>query len=169
MATTSTTHPVDEVRSWARRSGDRLHLVLRVPGLVVERGTEPTLELSRGKGKVAATAEVASTPDATTLTANALAAELRSGVWEVALRLPGEGGRKRLQARVLLPRQGPVALLTGPTPGTPLKPRPRGGGIGSRAFRAARRASDAALRELPPGRAVQCRHALRRVARAVRS
>ncbi|MBO0827852.1 MAG: hypothetical protein J2P24_08725 [Streptosporangiales bacterium] len=166
MAKTSTPYAVDEVHSWARRSGERVHVVLQVPGLVVERGTEPTLELRRGKDTVTATAEVASTRDATALTANPLAADLTSGVWRFALRLPGEDGRRQVDARLLLPGQGPVALLTGPMPGRPLQPRPRGGSLGTRAVRTARKATDAALRELPPEQAVRCRRALRRVARA---
>lgn len=166
---TSATYRVHEAYSLARRSGDHVHLVLRLPGVVLERGTEPTLELTRRSKKVTARAQVASTTDATTLTADPPAAALGPGVWRLALRLPGEDGRRRLEARLLLPRRGPIALLAGPTPGASLRPRPHGGTVVARAARTVRKATDVALRELPPERAVRYRRALQRVARRIRN
>ncbi|HEX6444837.1 MAG TPA: glycosyltransferase family A protein [Streptosporangiales bacterium] len=170
MAKTSQAHAADEVHSWARRSGDRVHLVLRLPGVDLERGTEPTIELKRGGTTAAATAAVTSTADdtGTTLTADAPVGELGTGTWRLALRLPGEDQRRRIDARLLLPRRGPIALLTGPPPGRSLQPRPRGGSVAGRAVRTVGKATDAVLRELPPEQAVRYRRALRRVARSVR-
>jgi glycosyltransferase involved in cell wall biosynthesis len=171
---------VDTVGSWARRSGERVHLEIRLPDSdpAAPATGQAKLQLSNGGDVVDVPAEVKDSAHGRVIVAEPASADLRPGTWRVSAHLPaGEGDGaatsdsdlEPMDARLLVPRSGPIALLTGPTPKRSLRPvARRNGTIARRSVRALGRAADVALRELPPQRAIRYRSALRNAVRRLK-
>lgn len=168
---------VEPVGTYARKSGDTVRLQLQLPD--APQLQEPTLRLRarNGKGVVEAPAEVRPAGGGVIVTASMPRADLRPGVWRVALRPEPDGPFRPLQARLLINDRQPVALLSGPVPRTEMAPpRPRTGPSGQtpverrqdKARRAAVKVVDGALSRLPEERAARYRAALAKAARRVR-
>jgi hypothetical protein len=114
-------------------------------------------------------------PDGTLIEASIDADKLPPGVWRIWMR-PGEDQPEiRLQARLLVSRKQPIALLPGPAPRTgaaPAIPQPRrrqqpAAASRSRLRAAAVKGVDAVLSRLPDERAARYRARLAQVAHRV--
>jgi hypothetical protein len=167
---------VEPVGTYARKSGDTVRLQLQLPD--APELQEPTLRLRarNGKGVVEAPAEVRPAGGGVIVTASMPRADLRPGVWRVAVRPEPDGPFRPLRARLLINDRQPIALLSGPVPRTEMAPpRPRTGPTGptglrrqDKARRAAVKVVDGALSRLPEERAARYRAALAKAARRVR-
>jgi glycosyltransferase involved in cell wall biosynthesis len=164
---------VEVTSSYARRSADRVRLVLHLPGAGTSDGQRARVRLQRAQSAVTGDATVTDAIGGIRVEAGLPADRLPSGTWSIAVSL-GQGERfQRVQARLLTSTTRPVALLTGSAP--------RGsasGGSGRVAqppkapghpdwMRRAGRQVDRALGVLPPAQAARCRKALRATARRV--
>lgn len=101
--------------------------------------------------------------------------QLQPGVWRFALRSAEEDDFRRLEARLLIKPEQPIALLVGPRPDTAMAPPPPRGASsgpeitsGGRARRGVVHIVDSALARLPEERASRYRAALGRAARRLR-
>jgi hypothetical protein len=156
---------VDYPYSYAHRSGEELRIVLDLapPHDLTPTwpdGEGPILRLRHEGRTVRTPATLAEHGRWLRLDATVPWTRLRPGVWNLAVRLPQGGGLRPLQARLLVSRKRPVALLPGPAPRTrmaPPRPEPS----------AARRAADATLDLLPERHAQRLLSAARATYRRV--
>ncbi|MDO9457462.1 hypothetical protein [Nocardioides sp.] len=127
--------PIEAVSSYARRVGDTIKVVITLPddlqSQVGQRLTHRRVWLRFGhrvdgvREGFRVLAEV--TPGARPrLVAEAPAASLPPGVWNLALRVGQNGPLVPLEARLLTSDTQPIALLAGPKPRTRMEePAPR--------------------------------------------
>lgn len=143
---------VDELLSYAHRSGSEVKVSLRLPAGSAEAGpVQVRLVNDRRRFEVAGTASPDG--DGTVVTFSARQDQLGRAVWRIALRTPGGEKFQRVQARLLAKPSQPSALLPGPTPTTrlaPPAPRPKL----TTTRRVAARLPEPAKRVLRRGRAV---------------
>jgi hypothetical protein len=151
---------VEAVNSYARRQGTEVVVRVHLPDVTGLRS--PRLRLRRGDGqrKVEAAAVAADAARGTVLTVRVPAQQLGPGVWRLALGADETSGYQRLQARLVLVRRGPVALVAGPLPRTrmePPAPRRHPAARPGTLELVARRTASAALGRLPEERAARYR------------
>jgi hypothetical protein len=111
--------------SHARRVGDEVYLLLELLDADLPTGdAEMRLVLGERRAKVPATV---SAPGSGVLVACTVPAHVRGrGAWHLALRPAGATSFKRIDARLIVHRDQPVAVLPGPAPKTRLAaPAPR--------------------------------------------
>ena len=154
--------PVAYPYSFAHRTGSRVRIVLDLDASAELAGTAPVLRLSNQKRRVRGLARVSANGDRLRLEATVPRRELTPGVWQLALRPGPQHPRRRVQARLLVGGNRPVALLPGRPPRAGVQPPRSTAGTGR-----ARRAFEAALRPLPDRRAAQVRRLARRAVRRV--
>lgn len=157
------------VLSYARRSGKDLTLVIQLPNVTEIDSPDVQLRLrgQRDTARIAGTLTKDPDRPGAMLRARVPARSVKPDVYRIAMR-PASGGEfGRIQARLLVGRAQPVALLPGPAPRTKMQPprprptsRPR-----RRAVQAAAKVVDRALRRVPADRAVRYRAIVRRLAR----
>ena len=159
--------PINTISSYARRSGDQIHLVLDIPsdGSVPDGAAEVRVKGPRAMARASAT--VTPVAGGSRVQASLPAKLLKADVYRLALRPNGAGTFQRLQARLVVSPTQPIALLPGPAPRTRiLPPRPKQvPPVRARAERAAAGLVGKALRRLPEDRADRYRTTLRRLAR----
>jgi hypothetical protein len=161
---------VEAVTSYARRQGTVVVVRVHLPDVTGLRGAR--LRLRHGDGQrtveAAAVAVAADATRGTMLTARVPAQQLGPGIWRLALWSEETTGYRRLQARLVLVRRGPVALVAGPLPRTrmaPPAPRRHPAARPGTLERVARRTASAALERLPEERAARYRAVLVRARR----
>jgi hypothetical protein len=165
--------PVELSASYAHRVADDIRLVLQLAD-EVDLDASAQLQLRAGKKVVRVPSTASPTEGGPRLEARLPAADLRPGVWRVAL-VSADQGVRPVEARLLNSRKQPVALLPGPTPRTELAPpqpvqTPAAGPGGkARAYRAAAQIADRGLRLLPDDRAARYRGILKKAGRRVLS
>ena len=156
--------------SYAHRADQDLHIVLQLADEhAVDSGQ---LQLRAGRRTVRVATRATTTAQGTVLDARVPAADLRPGVWQLALLGAGDEVRG-VQARLLNSRKQPVALLPGPTPRTelaaprPAEPRTPAGK--ARAYHVAAVVANKGLALLPEQRADRYRTLLKRAGKRVLS
>lgn len=158
---------VDYPYSFARRSGTDLHVVLDLAAsgdaAVSPEGEPPIVRFSSEGRAVRATGRVSQHGDRMRLAATVPWAKLGPGVWQLALRPSPDEQVRPLQARLLISRTRPLALLPGPVPPTRVEP-PRTAAEQT----PARRAFEVAVSRLPDRHARRVRSAARSAYRRVR-
>ncbi len=156
---------VGTVSSYARLTGEDLLVQVHLPDSAPL--TDPQLRLRDGDRRIRARADVAPADHGVVLSARFPRRRLRPGVWRVAVRDGRGAPYQRLQARLVVGRGQPVALLPGPAPRTRMAPpRPAetrsAGGLRHSVSLAGRRAAAKALSRLPDDQEARVRAALRR-------
>ena len=159
--------PIITISSYARRSGDQIHLVLDIPsdGGITAGAAEVRVKGPRATARASAT--VTPVAGGSRVQASLPARSLKADVYRLALRPNGQDTFQRLQARLVVSPTQPIALLPGPAPRTRiLPPRPQQvPTVRGRAERAAAGVVGKALRRLPEDRADRYRTTLRKLAR----
>jgi len=159
--------------SYAHRVDDDIHLVLQLADDVA-LDASAQLQLRAGKKVVRVPSTASPADGGQRLDARLPAADLRPGVWRVAL-VSADRGVLPVEARLLNSRKQPVALLPGPTPRTELAPpQPvqapaTGPGGKARAYRAAAQVANRGLQLLPQDKAARYRGILKKAGRRVLS
>jgi hypothetical protein len=161
--------PVELSASYAHRTGEDVRVVLQLAGGAAPDAAALQLRAGRRVLQVASTSR--STAEGELLEARLPAADLRPGVWRLAL-VGADQDVRPLEARLLNSRKQPIALLPGPTPRTELAPPERVVPVAvaprrARVYRAASRIADAGLAVLPESRAQRYRAALRKAGHRV--
>jgi hypothetical protein len=111
--------PVSAIASLAHRRGDDVRVVLHLPGLDLPAGPGQMRCVASGGRRVRRPATVTAPGDGVLVEALFPAARLRGAVWRLAVRA-GDGDWHPVEARLLVNRRQPVALLPGPRPVTRL-------------------------------------------------
>lgn len=142
--------PVDELLSFAARTGDRIRVRLVLRDSDLEPGAA-TVRLRVGRRTLDAPADLERGEAGTMLTFTATGVR-GARAWRLILRPSGEAQPIPLEARLLAAADQPVALLPGPTPATQMPP-PAPRGSTSAAPRLARRLPERVKRPLRRGRA----------------
>lgn len=159
---------IDLVGSFARRRGLDIEIVLAEPELVHGEDVV-SLELSKGRRRVATTASVVHRDDGKRqVVARAPRANLTDGTWSLTLETAGADSAERVDARLLIQGERPVVLLWGaagqksrlPVKHTGPNPSRRAAAMGGVAL-------DRVLRVLPPERAASVRTKARSIVRRV--
>lgn len=159
---------VDYPYSFAHRTGADLRVVLDLAasaGAAPIRldGEGPVMRFTKEGRAVRAKAQVSMHGERLRLEATLPWSKLRPGVWQLAVRPSPDEKVRPLQARLLVSRKQPLALLPGGAPRTRLQP-PRTASEQS----TARRVFETAVSRLPEGQAQRLRSAARSAARRVR-
>jgi hypothetical protein len=146
--------------SYAARVGGTLHVELELPKVAQALGEGAQLR-ARSRGRVlTAPLRAVDRAGVGVVTADLPAADLAPGSWRLQLR-PGQGrGLQDVRAFVLVPADGPVALLSGepePAQAAPRRTHRLGAVAGS--------VLDAAVAQLDPSTAERTRTRLRSLAR----
>ncbi|HEY7044999.1 MAG TPA: glycosyltransferase 61 family protein [Nocardioidaceae bacterium] len=119
------TMPVDELLSWARREGPAIQVGLRLPGADLAPG-KTTVRLTRRKGELQVDADATGESDAVTLAFTVPRTTLAPPAWRIAVQTGADGRFQPVEARLLAPKDQPVAVLPGPPPDTKMPaPSPR--------------------------------------------
>lgn len=158
---------VETISSYARRSGSAIELVLRLEDGEAVAGPSTSLRVRGPRGAVSTTAAVSATQRGVQLDASLPSNRLAPGVWRIAVRPEPGAPFRRVQARLLVSRTQPVALLPGPAPRTKMEPPSRRTAQRPPALQKLGSALDRALSRLPETQAARSRAALRKSARRV--
>jgi hypothetical protein len=154
--------------SYANRTDEDIHVVLQLAE-ELSFPVAPRLQLKAGKRLVRAETTSSLSAAGTTFEARVPAADLRPGVWHLAL-VGADDEVVGVEARLLNSRKQPVALLPGPVPRTELPaPRPAAAPTSGRvrAYQAAARVANKGLGLLPEQRAARYRSVLKKAGRRV--
>ncbi len=142
--------PVDELLSYAARTGDSVRVRLHLPETDLEPGGA-TMRLRSGRRTLEAAADL-ERGDTGIVLSFTVTGVRGARAWRLVLRPSGEAPPIPVEARLLAAPDQPVALLPGPAPATEMPP-PAPRSSPSAAHRLARQLPEPIKRPLRRGRA----------------
>ena len=113
--------------SVAWREEGRVHVVLDLPALQgLSSGQDVAVRFRDGERRVRRPATLTSTERGGSVTVSAPGPRLAAGLWRIAVRVDDAETFTRVDARLLVRRGQPIALIPGPAPETRMRePEPR--------------------------------------------